>query len=368
MSNTHASPPKLFSRAAEIIFFGVWTAITVLLSYWLGQQSYSWMPPQATLEAQKVDGLFSFLVTLGSAIFLGVFGMIGHSIVVCRADKGDFSEGHPVRSNTKLEILWTGIPVLLVLWISIQGIHVYSLLDLQGLSTFAHNHSHSPLAQAEALQNRSVQSQSVQSQSVQNQPAQNQLAQMVSSSAQLAQAATSEVVEVTAKQWGWSFRYPQQNITSSELHLLVNQRSRLVLKSADVLHGFYVPAFRIKQDIIPNRDINFVFSPTLEGKYRLQDSQFSGAFFPLMEADVYVESPADYQRWLSQAAQNSEVMLARSLVDLSAAERANPPNLWGQRWAVEPALSATVTAIQKSKSKIDLNASASTASTTSENL
>jgi cytochrome c oxidase subunit 2 len=69
-----------------------------------------------------------------------------------------------------------------------------------------------------------------------------------------------------------------------------------------VLHGFYVPEFRVKQDIIPNRTITFVFTPLREGQYRLRDSQFSGTYFSLMDADVYVESPERYGQWLSQAA------------------------------------------------------------------
>lgn len=335
MSNAHSSPPKLFSRIVEIIFFGVWTAITVLVSYWLGQQSYHWMPPQATFEAQKVDDLFSFLVTLGSAVFLGVFGMIGHSILVCRAEKGDFSEGHPVRSNIKLEVLWTVVPILLVLWIVTRGIHIYSLLDLQGLSTGAHNHSDVQLAAAKTPSESAL------------------LASSQSASLwKLAQATSDAVVEVTAKQWAWSFYYPQQNITSAELHLPVNQRARLVLKSADVLHGFYVPAFRLKQDIVPNREIDFVFSPTAEGRYRLQDSQFSGSFFPLMEADVYVESVDDYQQWLAQTVQRPGSGWDFALADLSAEERSHPQNLWGQRWAMQPPSSLPpATALQTLQSK-----------------
>lgn len=305
MSTSPSQPPnKLFSRAVEVGFFMIWTAITVLLSYWLGQKSYSWMPPQATVEAEKVDRLFSFLVTLGSAIFLGVFGMIGHSVLVCRAQPGDFSEGHPVRSNTAIEVLWTGIPILLVLWIAVQGFQVYSLLDLKGISTFASAH-----------------------------PSAHSGAAMVQTG-QVARAPTVEnTIEVTAKQWAWSFRYLDQDITANELHLPVNQPVRLVLESADVLHGFYVPAFRIKQDMIPNRAIDFVFSPSLEGKYRLNDSQFSGTFFALMAADVYVENEAAYQQWRSQLSASPQ---PPPMSDLAAAERANPPNLWGQRWAVPP--------------------------------
>ena len=309
----------MISRALEIAFFAVWTAATVLLSYWLGQQAYGWMPPQATQEAEAVDRLFSFLVTLGSVVFLGVFGMIAHSIAVCRAEPGDFSEGHPSRGSIRLEILWTAIPTVLVIWIGIQGLQIYNSLDINGL-TLAHS-LESP-AQPMAL--------------LVSQPA---YAQALGQD--IAQAPNSQVkpltnptpvIEVTAKQWAWSFRYPDQNITTSELHLQVNQPVRLALSSKDVLHGFYVPAFRIKQDIIPNDNVELGVTPKLAGKYRLHDSQFSGTYFSLMESDVFVDTPAAYQQWLATAALHPTKRFSKD--DLAIAEQANLPNLWGQHWAV----------------------------------
>ena len=112
----------------------------------------------------------------------------------------------------------------------------------------------------------------------------------------------AEEIEVVAKQWSWKFRYPENDLTSTELHLPVNKRVRVVLNSEDVLHGFYIPAFRLKQDIIPNQSIDFEFTPIRVGKYSLTDSQYSGTYFATMQADVVVESPGDYQNWLAQAA------------------------------------------------------------------
>ncbi|MEO0932976.1 MAG: cytochrome c oxidase subunit II, partial [Cyanobacteria bacterium J06641_2] len=115
----------------------------------------------------------------------------------------------------------------------------------------------------------------------------------------------SEKIEVISKQWAWIFNYPQQNISSTELHLPVNKPAYLTLQSEDVIHGFYIPAFRVKQDVIPGEIINFQFTPILEGKYRLRDSQYSGTYFAAMQADVVVESPEKYQEWL-KVAQNQE--------------------------------------------------------------
>ncbi|MEM1427718.1 MAG: cytochrome c oxidase subunit II, partial [Cyanobacteria bacterium P01_H01_bin.130] len=70
----------------------------------------------------------------------------------------------------------------------------------------------------------------------------------------------------------------------------------------DVLHGFYVPAFRVKQDIVPGREIEFAFTPIREGRYRLRDSEYSGTYFAANQTNVVVESAEAYQQWLSVAA------------------------------------------------------------------
>jgi cytochrome c oxidase subunit 2 len=110
---------------------------------------------------------------------------------------------------------------------------------------------------------------------------------------------TTENIEVFSRQWSWEFRYG--DVTSTELHLPNNQRIKLALHSEDVLHGFYIPAFRLKQDIIPGQVIDFEFTPIREGKYRLRDSQYSGTYFAAMQTDVVVESPDSYKKWLKDS-------------------------------------------------------------------
>ncbi|MEG4214327.1 cytochrome c oxidase subunit II [Microcoleus sp. Pol14C6] len=265
-------------KVFKALLLAIAIAVDMVASHWVGQQAYSWMPSQGTAEAKQVDNLFSFLVSIGAFIFVGIVGIILYSILTCRAPKGDFSHGHPARGNWKIEILWTVLPVMLVSWIATQSYIIYQQINIQGLTPIAHLHL--PLEEPVYAANK---------------PSENNNNSKP----------VSEEIEVISKQWSWSFRYPRRNVTSTELHLPVNQNVRLTLQSQDVLHGFYVPEFRIKQDIIPNRTLNFVFAPIREGKYRLRDSQFSGTYFALMEADVYVESPEAYDRWLAQAAAQS---------------------------------------------------------------
>jgi cytochrome c oxidase subunit 2 len=287
-------------RLLKNLLLATFVTVVIVVSYWVGQQAYSWMPSQATAEAKRVDELFSFLVTLGAFIFLGIVGFILYSILTYRAVKGDFGDGPAIEGNSKLEALWTGIPILLVLWIAAQSYSIYQQIDLEGLTSIVHLH-HMPMAVEPAY------------------------AETVANKTKLA----TEEVEVIAQQWAWSFHYPARNITSAELHLPVNQSVRLVLQSKDVLHGFYVPEFRIKQDIIPNRAIDFVFTPTQKGKYRLRDSQFSGTYFALMQTDVYVESPEAHAQWLEQttSAPISNNVVAKNTQELQKAIRSNWPTV-----------------------------------------
>ena len=252
-----------------IIFSATLLAVA---SLGIGQMSYSWLPPQATTESLLVDDLFSFLVTLGAFIFLGVCGALVYSIIFNRAGKYDFSDGPHVEGNLTVEVVWTAIPFALVIWIAAYSYQIYDQMSIIG--SMEHHQSMSmgmKSAIAEPLSESSTTSEK------------------------------SDKIQVISKQWAWIFNYPEQNISSTELHLPVNQRAYLTLESEDVIHGFYIPAFRVKQDVIPNETINFEFTPILEGKYRLRDSQYSGTYFAAMQADVVVESPEKYQQWLKEA-------------------------------------------------------------------
>ncbi len=301
-------------RILEYILLTIGVAIIVAISYWIGQQAYSWMPVAASTDAKQIDDLFSFLVWMSGIIFLGVVGMIGYSILTCRAPKGDYREGHPMRGNWKIEAAWTITPVLLVLWIVGYSFYIYEKMEVAGPTQLLGD-LNVPLGAEPAYAQAPSH----------NTPAPELIPQ---------------TIEVTAKQWVWAFRYPQQNITSNELHLPVNRRAHLVLRSQDVLHGFYVPEFRIKQDIIPNRAIDFQFIPNRVGKYRLQDSQFSGAYFAVMQADVYVDTPEAYAQWLTHAVSQKPIPVSNQ----AAAEHEQPPKrLFKTNWyTVLPAQSTDV--------------------------
>ncbi len=241
------------------------------ISFWIGQQAYSWLPPEAAAESRLVDNLISFLVTLGSFIFLGVTSTVIYSLIFHRAQKDDLSDGPPIEGNITLEVVWTAIPVLLVLWIAGYSYQIYEQMGIRGPMEAMH-------------MPKVVESAYAAPQNTTDTPVEN--------------------IDVVAKQWAWVFYYPEKNITSTELHLPADHRVHLALASADVLHGFYIPAFRVKQDIIPNETLDFEFTPIQEGKYLLTDSQYSGTYFATMQADVVVESADDFHNWLAKVATN----------------------------------------------------------------
>ena len=267
--------------------------LMAVISLWMGQVAYSWFPPQASAVSVLIVNLFSFLPAFGTFIFLGVVGTLSYSVLFQRADKYDESDGPPIEGNIKLEIIWTAIPFALVIWIAVYSYQIYDQMSVLGPMEHVHM-----MASAQA--------------------------------APLEDEETTENIEVFSRQWSWEFRYG--DVTSTELHLPNTQRIKLALHSEDVLHGFYIPAFRLKQDIIPGQVIDFEFTPIREGKYRLRDSQYSGTYFAAMQTDVVVESAEAYQKWLKES-ESQKPTTAYNRAFMEYAKRNN-----GDRWKiVEPA-------------------------------
>ncbi|MEO1146354.1 MAG: cytochrome c oxidase subunit II [Cyanobacteria bacterium J06638_22] len=292
-------------NSRTVFTLGLVAIALALVSFWVGQQAYSWLPPQASAESILVDQLFSFMVTIGAFIFLGVLGALTYSALFQRAGKYDASDGPHIEGNVTLEVVWTAIPLVLVIWIAGYSYRTYDQMSILG----SMEHVHMGMATAEAVS-------------------------LIEDTDAISEPEPVEQIDVYARQWVWEFRYPQLNITSTELHVPNNQRIRLALHSEDVLHGFFVPAFRVKQDVIPGQVIDFEFTPIREGRYRLRDSQYSGTYFAAMQADVVVESPEDYQQWLSTTATQPPVTAYNQAFD----EHQRAHNFISTGWkSVEPA-------------------------------
>jgi len=269
-----STSPRRFPRAGLALI-----AVAVALDAWasvaVARLSHSWLPVPASSAAPLVDDLFALESGIGAFIFLGCCGVILWTLLFNRAPKYDLENGDPIEGNLPLEITWTLIPLVVVMAIAWHSIQVNTTLaTLGGKLRTTGGHNHGP----ELMARPSV-------------------------GALTTDAALAPVgpIEVIARQWSWEFVYPN-GVRSTELHLPLNRPVEFRLISLDVLHGFYIPAFRLKQDLIPGSEITYRLTPTREGRYRLRDSQFSGGYFASNQTDVVVESEPAYRSWLEAAA------------------------------------------------------------------
>jgi cytochrome c oxidase subunit 2 len=117
-------------------------------------------------------------------------------------------------------------------------------------------------------------------------------------------------INVIGKQWMWKIQHQEGNREINELHLPVNRAVKLTLASEDVIHSFFVPAFRIKQDVVPGRFVTEWFQPTRVGAYDFYCSEYCGADHSKMKGTVFVMSPMEYENWLTHG--NVHSTLAQS--------------------------------------------------------
>lgn len=268
-------------KLRAIVILTIYAILTTIVSVWMAKQAYSWLPPEAAAESKLYDDLFSLFTGLGTFIYLGVMGPFVYSLIFHRAAKYDLNDAPPIQGSTWLEITWTGLPLLLVLGLAFASYRTYEKMSIQGPMELVHLHMPQLEQVAYAAPFDDTPQKEIQG---------------------ALETAPVEHINVIAKQWAWVFQYPDQNVTSTELHLPVNRRARFTLHSEDVLHGFYIPAFRLSQYVVPNEDIDLELTPVKTGTYRLRDSMMSGTYFAANQTDVVVQSPNDYQQWLAEAA------------------------------------------------------------------
>jgi cytochrome c oxidase subunit 2 len=106
-------------------------------------------------------------------------------------------------------------------------------------------------------------------------------------------------IYAVGKQWMWKLQHMEGNREINELHIPINRPVKLTMTSEDVIHSFYVPAFRTKQDVVPGRYTTTWFTATKPGKYHLFCAEYCGTKHSGMIGWVYAMEPQDYQQWLS---------------------------------------------------------------------
>lgn len=216
--------------------------VTAIVTF--GLESAQLLPPVASAEGQQVDRLFGLHIQVIAFLFSLIVVFMVYSIVVFRRKRGDTGDGANIHGNTKLEIAWTVAPLAAVLFFSFLGAR--QLADITAASP------------------------------------------------------DEMVIEVTAQQFAWRFDYPEYGISSAELNLPQGRQILFKLTATDVIHSFWVPEFRVKQDAVPGKTTTLRVTPTETGQYKIRCAELCGTGHHSMLATVNVLQPADFEAWVAQ--------------------------------------------------------------------
>ena len=211
-----------------------------------------WLPDPASRQAGRIDFVFWFVTVICIAIFALVAAVIIYSLVKFRAQPGEDMDGPPIHGHTGLEIAWTAVPAALVTAISIVSAIVLAKND------------HIPHASA----------------------------------AGNADPLTPLVVDVTAQQFAWSFKYPGfGNLASATLKLPLRKTVELRITSLDVIHSFWVPEFGQKQDAVPGSVNKLAITPDKMGNYPVICTELCGLGHAVMRSRAEVMPAQQFLSW-----------------------------------------------------------------------
>jgi cytochrome c oxidase subunit 2 len=214
-------------------------------------------PDSASTMSGQVDALYIFLVVVSLFFSLSIAGLIiVFAVKYRRRSPADRPE--PVHGSIALELAWTVIPLAISLFIFVWGAKIYF--------------------------------------SMRRPPA------------------SSMDVYVVGKQWMWKFQHPSGRREINELHIPVGRPVKLTMATEDVIHSFFVPAFRVKYDVVPGAYRTMWFEATKPGKYRLFCAEYCGTKHAGMTGHVVVMEADDFQTWLSGGPTVSVVASGEKLV------------------------------------------------------
>ncbi len=235
--------------------------------------NYPLLPLQASEQAVNIDGLFDIHWWFIAFFFSLITVFVVYSVIVFRRKPGERGDGVYMHGNTRLEIVWTIVPIAIVLWLAVIGADSLATVERRD---------------PEAI-----------------------------------------TVDVFAAQWNWRFQYSVEveggtvaAVVSDTLVLPKNQQVLLRLHSDDVIHSFYVPEFRVKQDVLPGgeeftRELRI--TPNLEGTFKVRCAEICGQLHWDMQAEIQVVDRSEFLSWLQEQAGDCELS----------------PEECGQRWATQ---------------------------------
>jgi cytochrome c oxidase subunit II len=267
-----------------------------LISLWYGYNHHL-LPIAASAEAVLIDDLFNFMMVISVGIFILVQGALLWVAFRYQRNPDDNTDAKYVHGNIPLEIVWTAIPAVIMLALSLYSFDVYE--QIGGLNPMDHS-AHMAKAEGAVMTSASNSSSGDSSHAAMN-VAMDSEAPMTPA-IPLARTDDPFVVNVTGMQYAWLFNYAGTELSTGELHLPVGREVILNITAMDVLHAFWVPEFRIKQDAVPGRTITIRISPTLVGTYPLICAELCGPYHGVMRSQVIVEPEATVNTWLAEQA------------------------------------------------------------------
>lgn len=299
--------------------------LVTVISFWVGQ-NHGLMPEQASEQAALVDGLFNVMMMIATALFLVVEGAIVYFLIRYRRRAGDDTDGIPVDGNLPLEAFWTAIPAILVIGLGIYSVQVFQ--EMGGFDPSSHSmisHTHAPIVVAQAPSSDGPIAGDVVPLLPDSLPPKPVFTPKYGFGATPDDANTSAdlVVNVTGIQFAWLFNYPDSGITAGELHVPVNKDVQVNLMAQDVIHSFWVPQFRLKQDALPGQQTGLRFKASKVGTYPIVCAELCGSYHGGMRSQIIVHTPEDYETWLTEnrvAQQTANAVVAANPANLSDTE------------------------------------------------
>jgi len=226
----------------HFVIAGILIIAVAFLTY-TGLNAAHLMPVEASAQSLPVDWMWDLQLKAMSFLFALITVPMFYSLVVFKRKKGDMSDAQHIEGNTRLEIGWTIVPLFVVV-----------LFAYLGAGNLADTIRDTPGAM---------------------------------------------VIKVKAFQWGWNFEYPDYGISTKELYLPVNNAVRLEMESSDVIHSFWVPEFRVKQDLVPGRVTQLRITPIRIGDYKVRCAELCGTGHYGMEQPVIVVDKAKFADWVA---------------------------------------------------------------------
>jgi cytochrome c oxidase subunit 2 len=209
-----------------------------------------WLPEAASEQAEIVDNTYWLVTIICVVVFAVVAGVSAYAIYKFRAPPGDMDDGSPIHGHTGLEIVWTLIPTVLVLVIA-----VFSAVALTQAEDLPPDH---------------------------------------------------RTIQVTAEQFAWTFTYPDieveggKPLTTGELVLPIDETVGFEITSKDVIHSFWVPQWRMKQDAVKGITTQTTVKPTKLGTFPVVCTELCGLGHAIMRSQARVLSLADFQAWVEE--------------------------------------------------------------------